>query len=251
MTTTTVVLLHGIGGAAWGTLPAALAPAPVMDWPLPGYGGSPLLPETSFPGWAAALCDALDAAGIARADILGHSVGGMLAQEFALTFPDRVRALVLYATTPAFGGRDPAFAEQFLAERLAPLDAGQDMATLAREMMPAMLGPAAPPEAAPAAIAGMAATPEDAYRATVRCLTTFNRREDIGRIAAPTLLVAGEHDPLAPPRTMERMRDAIAGARLILLPGAGHLAHLEYPAAFNAAVTGFLRAVPPDSERLG
>lgn len=241
---TTVVLLHGIGGAAWGPTLPALSPAPVLDWPLPGYGGTPLLAETSFPNWARALREALDRAGIPRADILGHSIGGMLAQEFALAFPERVRSLVLYATTPAFGGRDPAFAEAFLRERLTPLDEGRDMAALAAETMPAMLGPDAPAEAAPAAIAAMAAVPEAAYRATVRCLTTFNRRDDIARIAAPTLLIAGERDPLAPPKTMERMRDAIRGARLVVLPGAGHLAHLEYPAAFNAALRDFLRAVP-------
>lgn len=242
--TTRVALLHGIGGAAWGPTLPALAPAPVLDWPLPGYGGSALLAEASFAGWAAALRDALDARGIVRADVVGHSIGGMLAQEFALAFPDRVRGLVLYGTTPAFGGRDPAFAEAFLRERLAPLDRGVAMAALAAEMMPAMLGPDAPPEAAPAAIAAMAATPAEAYRATVRCLATFNRRGDTARIAAPTLLIAGERDPLAPPRTMERMRDAITGARLVVLPGAGHLAHLEYPAAFNAALREFLRGLP-------
>ncbi|MCO6414715.1 alpha/beta hydrolase [Siccirubricoccus sp. KC 17139] len=239
----TLVLLHGIGGAAWGPTLPALAPWTVLDWPLPGYGGSPMLAETSFPAWATALREALDRAGVARAVLLGHSIGGMLAQEFALTYPERVRALILYATTPSFGGRDPSFAEAFLKERLAPLEAGQSMAALAAESMPSLLGPEAPPEAAPAAIAALAATPEAAYRATVRCLTTFNRREETGRIAAPTLLVAGERDPLAPPRTMERMSQAIAGSRLVVLPRAGHLAHLEYPAAFNDAVAGFLRTL--------
>lgn len=240
---TTITLLHGIGGAAWRPTLPALAPAPVLDWPLPGYGGTPMLTETSFAAWAEALHARLQAEGIPRIDLIGHSIGGMLAQEFALRFPERVRALVLYATTPSFGGRDPAFAEGFLQERLAPLDAGQDMAALAAESMPPMLGPDAPPEAAPAAIAAMAAVPEAAYRATVRCLTTFNRRDDIGRIAAPTLLLAGERDPLAPPRTMERMRDAIRGSRLVVLPKAGHLGHLEYPAAFNAALREFLHSV--------
>jgi pimeloyl-ACP methyl ester carboxylesterase len=117
------------------------------------------------------------------------------------------------------------------------------MATLAAEMMPAMLGPDAPPDAAPAAIAAMAATPAEAYRATVRCLTTFNRRDDTAKITAKTLLIAGEKDPLAPPKTMERMRDQIAGSRLVVLPGAGHLAHVEYPAAFAAALSPFLRSL--------
>jgi pimeloyl-ACP methyl ester carboxylesterase len=215
----------------------------VLDWPLPGYGGTPMLAETSFPAWAEALRERLDREDIPRIDLLGHSIGGMPAQEFALRFPERVRALVLYATTPAFGGRDPSFAEAFLAERLAPLDAGKDMRALAAESIAPMLRPGTPEPLVREATEAMAAVPQDAYRATVRCLTTFNRRDDLGRIAAPTLLIAGEKDPLAPPRTMERMRDAIRGARLVVLPGTGHLAHLEDPTGFNAAVRSFLHGV--------
>jgi len=241
---TTVVLLHGIGGAAWKPTLEALAPTPVLDWPLPGYGGAPLLAETSFAAWAEALRAALDAADVPRADIIGHSIGGMLAQDFALRFPERVRRLVLYATTPSFGGRDPAFAESFLRERLAPLDSGTTLAGLADATIPLMFSDAAPPEAIAAATRAMAAVPEAAYRATLRCLVTFNRRDDIARLAVPTLLLAGERDPLAPPRTMERMRGAIPDAQLVVLAGAGHLAHLEHPAAFNAAIRAFLHAAP-------
>lgn len=231
---TELVLLHGIGGPAWGEIPAAVPDA--RSWPLPGYAGTPLGPR-GFAGWAAALAASL---GDAPVDLLGHSIGGMLAQEFFLTFPDRVRSLVLYATTPAFGGRDPAFAEEFLRDRLAPLDAGRNMTTLAADMMPAMLRPGAPAGAAEHAAAVMAAVPEAAYRETVTTLTTFNRRDDLARITAPTLLLAAEHDALAPPRTMQRMRDAMPNARLVTLAGAGHLAHLEQPAAFIAAVREFL-----------
>jgi len=240
---TRVVLLHGIGGAAWGpTLPVLANPpanplATPLAWPLPGYDGGALPPATSFAVWATALGAALEDAPV---DLLGHSIGGMLALDFALRQPDRVRRLVLYATTPAFGGRDPGFAAGFLRDRLAPLEAGGGTAALAAESLPGLFGPDAPPAATAAAIAALAAVPEAAYRAAVHCLTTFDRRADLGRIAVPTLLVCGERDALAPPRTMARMRDAIPGARLVVLPGAGHLAHLEYPAAFNAAVGGFL-----------
>lgn len=221
-----MILLHGIGGAAWGAVPGT-------PWALPGYEGKPLLPVTGFAEWAAAL-DATAPAG--ALDVLGHSIGGMLAIEFALRFPHRVRRLVLYATTPAFGGRDPAFAEAFLRERLAPLDAGQTMAEIAQTAIPSMMADAA---AAAPAIAAMAAVPAESYRATVRALTTFDRRADLPRLAAPTLLIAGERDPLAPVKTMQRMADAIPGARLVVIPGAGHLAHLEAPAGFLAALEGF------------
>ena len=70
----------------------------------------------------------------------------------------------------------------------------------------------------------------------------FDRRAALGQIAAPTLLVAGEHDRVAPPETMDAMAHAIPGARLLTLRGAGHLPHLEQPDAFDEALIDFLRS---------
>ncbi len=237
----TLVLLHGIGGGSWGRLRADLPGLDLLDWPLPGYGGSPMLAATTFPAISLALRDALDARGIARADLLGHSIGGMVAQDFCLSFPDRVGRLILYATTPAFGGRDPSFADAFLKARLGPLE-GRSMEQAAPLMLEGMLADDADPESWPAALAAMAAVPEDAYRATVRCLTTFDRRADLPRITAPTHLIAGDRDQAAPLKTMQRMADAIPGARITVIPDAGHLIHLERPAAFAAAVREALEA---------
>jgi 3-oxoadipate enol-lactonase len=231
-----VVLLHGIGGPSWGSLvPDAL------DWPMPGFCGTPPIAPMTFPALAAALRDALDARGIGRATLVGHSMGGMLAQEFVATWPESVGRLVLYATTPAFGGRDPSFAEDFLRARLAPLEGGRTMAEAAPDMLADMVEADADPAAMPQAIAALSAVPAAVYRETLRCLTTFDRRADLARIAAPTLLIAGERDQAAPLRTMQRMAEAIPGARLAMLPGTGHLAHLERPAAFRAALMSFLQ----------
>jgi pimeloyl-ACP methyl ester carboxylesterase len=81
----------------------------------------------------------------------------------------------------------------------------------------------------------------------VRCLVTFDRRAALGRIGVPTLLLAGERDPVAPPATMERMAARVAGARFMVLPGAGHLANLEGPAAFNEVLAGFLNEVASET----
>lgn len=242
----TVILLHGIGGAAWGPTLPALAGYDVIDWPLPGYGGSAPLPETTFPAMAAALCDMMEARGVARADILGHSIGGMVAQEFFVRFPARVRSLVLYATTPAFGGRDPSFAESFLKARLGPLDEGLSMPEAAPRMLEGIAAEDADPAAVAPAIAALAAVPEEVYRATLRCLTTFDRRAAQSAISVPTLLLAAEHDKAAPARTMARMAEVIPEAGLVTIPRAGHLAHLERPAVFNAALAAFLASVPAD-----
>lgn len=231
----TVVLLHGIGGATWdGLVPGAL------DWPMPGFAGTAPLGAMSFPALARALLASLDRQGIGRATLVGHSMGGMLAQEFIATWPDRVRKLVLYATTPAFGGRDPAFAEAFLRARLGPLEGGRSMAEAADDLLDGMFDLDVDPSARERAAAALAAIPAAVYRDTVRCLTTFDRRADLGRIAVPTLLIVGARDQAAPPRTMQRMAEAIPGSRLAVIPGGGHLVHLEQPDVFRATLLPFL-----------
>jgi pimeloyl-ACP methyl ester carboxylesterase len=229
------ILLHGIGGPSWGGLvPGAL------DWPFPGFCGTAPLPEMTFPALATALREEMDRRGIGKATLIGHSMGGMLAQEFVATWPERVAKLVLYATTPAFGGRDPAFAEAFLRARLGPLAGGRSMTEAAEDMLAGMFEPGAAPDAMPRAAAALGAIPEAVYRDTLRCLTTFDRRADLSRIAVPTLLIAGERDAAAPMKTMQRMADGIRSARRVVVPGAGHLIHLERPAAFRAALDPFL-----------
>lgn len=239
----TLVLLHGVGADArmFDPVIAPLAAhADVVAWNLPGYGGRAGRAPLGFPDLARDLVDALDRRGVARAVILGHSIGGMLAQEVAASFPDRVAGLVLSATTSAFGSRDGSFQETFLKTRLAPLDAGATMAELAARFVPSLVGPAARPEAAPTAAALMSALPEATFRAGLECLVTFDRRDDLTRIAVPTLVLAGEADTNAPLKSMTRMAEAIPGARLVVFPGIGHLAPLECPEAYAAAVGGFL-----------
>ncbi|MBL6455433.1 alpha/beta fold hydrolase [Belnapia sp. T6] len=242
-----LVLLHGIGGGSglWGPTLPALEDYRVLAWDMPGYGASPPV-EPGFPALAAALGRMLDAAELDRADLVGHSIGGMVALEFALTYPDRVRSLVLYASPPAFGGRGPDFRDRFLAARLAPLDAGRGMAALAPEVVEGLLGDDPDPEAAPAAIASMAAVPESGYRAALATLVTFDRRADLGRVEVPTLVLVGEADALAPFPVMHGMAGAIPGARMAIIAYAGHLAHLERPTEFNAMLCSFLDRVAED-----
>jgi pimeloyl-ACP methyl ester carboxylesterase len=239
-----IVLLHGLGGSAglWGPTLPVLADYRVLAWDMPGYGASAPV-EPGFPALAAALARMMDAAGLERADLVGHSIGGMVALEFALTWPERVRSLTLYASPPAFGGRDPAFRERFLADRLAPLEAGHSLGDIAGRVVGPLLGDAPDPRAAPAAIASMAAVPEAGYRAALATLVTFDRRADLESLDMPCLVLVGEADPLAPFHVMHMTASAIPGARMAIIADAGHLAHLERPADFNAMLTSFLDRV--------
>lgn len=244
-----LLLLHGIGadGRMFGPLVDRLwenGLRPGIQC-LPGYMGKPLEGPLTFPGLASALAAQLDELSkwgghMERVILLGHSIGGMVALEFAATFPERMRALILSATTPAFGSRDGSFQREFVKARLGPLDAGLTMAEMAAEAAPRLVGSAAAPEAVPTLVRLMSEVPEATFRAAVACLVAFDRRADLGRIAVPTLLIAGEEDPNAPLKTMTRMAEAIPGARLEVLRGIGHLAPLECPDLYADILRRFL-----------
>lgn len=225
-----IVCLHGIGGNTASFAPQLLGlsdQSRVIAWNMPGFGASEALSNVTFPVLSETLVSFLDALGIAQAHLCGQSIGGMLALESVCLFPDRVASLALIGTTAAFGGRDDSFKDAFLAARLQPLDEGLTLPDLAKSFVPEIVGPIASDEAQASAIASMSAVPVDTYRAIVRCLTTFNRRDDIARIEQPTCLIAGSHDQNAPAKTMARMAEKMPNARYHLVEGAGHLINLE------------------------
>ncbi len=240
-----VVLLHGIGGGreGWASTGAALAAAGFRALAVdqPGYGLSPPVVPFDLAGMAAAVERLISWAGEPAAIVVGHSMGGMVAQELAACAPQRVRALVLAGTSPAFGPSDGDWQRGFLAARCAPLDAGRGMAGLADDLVPTMVAPGADPARVAAAKALMAGVPEATYRAALAALLPFDRRAALPSIAVPTLVVTGEDDRTASPEVARRMAARIAGAQVEILPATGHLLMLERPAAFDAALLAFLK----------
>ncbi len=244
-----VLLLHGIGGgrAIWrGTLDAlAAAGFDAVAVDLPGYGGSASRPAGGIDHMAAAVVRLMDGLDMPSAVVLGHSRGGAVAQAMAASAPARVAGLVLACTSPAFGKADGAWQARFVAERLAPLDAGLGMPGLADALVPPMISPGANEGAAAVARAVMAAVPETTYRTVLAAIVDFDRRAALRAIAVPTLCLAGEHDRTAPPHVLQGMAQRIPGATFACLANAGHIANVEQPRAFADAVVGFLRASFP------
>ena len=241
---TTLVFLHGIGGgrAAWQRqLPYFESHGyKTLAWEAPGYGSAPAVEPYTFENAARALESAIDRlAGPVVA--IGHSMGGMIAQEGYARFPQKFSALVLAFTSPAFGGTSSEFAQQFIDARIKPLDLGRTMAEISARLMPTMHGAASDPMGLMLAAQVMATVPPDIYRKAVAMLTTFDRRADLARISVPTLVMAGSDDMIAPPGMMERMAQKIPGAEYVCLPGCGHLGPMDQPDAFNTALLTFLQ----------
>jgi len=245
--TPAVVFIHGIGGSARVWAPqvesfAAAGFAPVaLD--LPGYGARPPVEAMDFDVLAADVEAAIDQRGLIRPILVGHSMGGMVAQTALRRRPDGYSAAVLVCSSPAFGNAGGEFQKKFVADRLGPLDAGKTMADLAPKMVDRMIGPSADAAGRAHAVEVMSAVPAETYRAAVRCLVGFDERANLGTIAVPVLCLAGDKDPNAPAAVVERMASKIPGARYACLAGVGHLPNLEAPAAFDAAILSFLRRV--------
>lgn len=186
---------------------------------------------------AAALLRALD---VSRAHVLGHSMGGMTALHLALRYPALVDRLVLVSTTA--GGWSPRVLEAlkqppdpWIADPVARALAAQ------RQMIaPALLAECDSDLHALAALArGNRLTP-DGYLRQNAAIAAHDLHDDLARIAAPTLVIHGDLDPLIPIARGRELAAGIPGARSLFLPDTGHRPQLERPAAFRRAVTEFL-----------
>ena len=242
-----VLMLHGIGGGrhafARQTGPLAAAGYQAVAWDMPGYGHSATVDPYTMDALADECLELIDVLAARRLVLVGHSMGGMVAQEVAARAPERIAALVLAATTAAFGKPDGAWQRAFIAERTARLDAGMTMAELAQRLVADMVAPNADPSAIAEATAVMAAVPPSTYRAALAALMGFDRRAALADVRAPTLLIAGEHDKSAPPALMQKMAGRITGSQFVCLEDCGHLMNFEKPDAFNAALMGFLSRI--------
>jgi 3-oxoadipate enol-lactonase len=240
----TVLFLHGLGGGAESWRPQLDALSPMvrcLAWSMPGYGRSRSLPVTTIASLAGAAVGLLDAVEVERAVVVGHSLGGFVAQELALSHPDRVERLVLVATTATLGaGPGSSWAEEFRAARLAPLDEGRPMTELARTVVPGLVGPDCPAPVVRAATKLMGSIAPAAYRAALDAALGWDGRERLATLAVPTLCLAGQLDSLTPPAAVGQLAELIADCRFVVLEGSGHLVPLERPEEVSRQLRSFL-----------
>jgi 3-oxoadipate enol-lactonase len=240
-----LLFLHGIGGAAraWrGQLDYFGSRYRAVAWDMPGYGGSAPLATVSIATLADALQDFLQQIGTKKPVLVGHSIGGMIVQQWLTKYPDMAAAIVLAQTSPAFGNAAGDWQKNFIEARLGPLDRGETMRTLAPSLVKEIIGDEPDPAGMELARDCMASVPEATYRVTMLSMLGFDLRAALKTIAVPTLVLSGSKDKNAPAPTMAKMASYIPSAEYIDIEGAGHLVNLERPAAFNAALDQFLKA---------
>lgn len=239
-----LVFLHGLGGDWSNWIPQLehfAADYHCLSWTMPGYGESTALDPMNWSSLADAVVALLDHYAIDTATLVGLSMGGMVAQQFAVEHPQRLRDMVLVATSPSFGrpGRSD-FAEQYLASRYEPLDAGKTPADLAPAVVETLMGPDPHPDAPANCVASMSRITSDAYRRALECLVTWAFDDELHRIEAPTFCIAGADDATAPVKSMQRLVDGIDGAELAVIEQCGHLVNLDRPTEFNHLLGQFL-----------
>ena len=241
-----LLLIHGLGYARWGwepVLPGLAERFSVVLFDNRGIGESdaPPGPYTAAE-MAADVVQVLDEVGIERAHVVGTSLGGMIAQELALAYPERVDRLVLACTTPG-GPRAYPMPQQTVA--LMAEAATLEPAVALRRFVENALAPetvAARPELVDRIMAHRLATAQDpvAWAAQAAAGATFDAYDRLGALTAPTLVQHGDEDVVVDPRNAHLLVGLLPDARLERFPDTGHLYFWEAPERFVASVSAFL-----------
>lgn len=241
-----LLLIHGLGYARWGwepVLPGLAERFDVVLFDNRGIGESDTPPGPySAAEMASDAIQVLDEAGVERAHVVGTSLGGMVAQELALGYPDRVDRLVLACTTP--GGPKAHPMPQVTVALMAEA-ATLEPAVALRRFVENALAPAtvaAHPELVDGIMAHRLATAQQpvAWAAQAAAGMTFDAYARLGALTAPTLVQHGDEDVVVDPRNGDLLVELLPDARLERFPGTGHLFFWEEPERFVSSVSAFL-----------
>jgi pimeloyl-ACP methyl ester carboxylesterase len=218
----------------------------VVAWDAPGAGASPDPAESfTITDWAHSLAGFLDELDIDRADVLGLSWGGVLAQEFYRVYPARVDRLVLADTYAGWKGSLPANAVEQRRARCYR-DALRPAHDVVAEWVPKDFFFDAPPDLAAEMAKVVADFHPVGFRLMARSLADTDTSPVLETIDVPSLLLWGEGDTRSPLSVAEQLRSAIRGSELRVIPGAGHISNMEKPEEFNRLVLEFLPTSPSD-----
>jgi 3-oxoadipate enol-lactonase len=209
----------------------------VIRYDLRGHGGSPVVPGPySVADMADDVLHLLDGLGVDRFAYAGVSLGGAIGLQLAVTVPDRLTGLVVMASAARFP--DPP-SWKVRADRVR--EEGTEFLVPSR--IGAWVTPAfaeSQPEETERLLAMLRSTPREGYAACCETIESFDVRDRLAEITAPTLVIAGADDPATPPDTVRVVADGIPGARFVVVPEASHLVSAEQPEAVSAEIRQFL-----------
>jgi pimeloyl-ACP methyl ester carboxylesterase len=212
----------------------------VVAWDAPGCGASSDPPDHfRLPEYAECLESFVDALGLERVHVLGHSWGSVLALELYRRRPSIVRSLILVGAYAGWAGSLPPeeVAQRLeLALRIADLPPG----TFEPASMPGLFSTAMPEDRASELATIMSEIRPTATRTMAHALAETDLRDLLPHIQAPTLLLYGDADQRSPLSIAKELHATIPGSELVLMPGLGHECFLESAEAFGAEVCSFL-----------
>jgi pimeloyl-ACP methyl ester carboxylesterase len=255
-----LVLLHGIGGSleAWyRNIPALSAGHEVVALELPGCGRTsapPVYPRDTLGMFAQFVGAELDQLGLTRTVMVGSSLGGAVAIEYALRFPQHVDALILVSS--AGMSTDIGWPLRFLAiPGLGEWLSRPSRVTSERSLRGIVADPEVITDDEIDTAHQLAQLPgaQHAFLSMLRVYCSFFglRRSEIKRIVnglnridAPVLLIWGDRDAIVPVDSMRTALRHLRQAQAAILPGAGHLPYVEQPEAFNRLLLDFVAALP-------
>jgi len=233
-----IVFLHGVGSdkSVWRPQIEHFARSRhAIAFDYPGYGESdPADTEADHDEFAAAILAAMDALEVGQAHICGLSLGGVVAIAMHHAAPDRCASLIIADSFSAHPDGRGIFNRSVKGSR------AMTMREFAEERVDVLLAPNAPDALRDEVVATMAEISPDAYRIGARAVWLADQRERLGSIQVPTLVIVGDQDRVTPPMLSRDLASRIAGSRLVEIGSAGHLANIEQPTAFNAAIDEFL-----------
>jgi pimeloyl-ACP methyl ester carboxylesterase len=243
---TPIILLHGFPDS-WLSYETVLAHLPTTIRTVAvsqrGFGNSDKPTAGYHPrNLAADLADFMKLRKIPEAIIVGHSMGALVAQSFALDFPERVAGLVLIGTfkTQAENAE--------LLEMIETLDRMTDPVDpdLVRAFQASTLAQPVSDKFFATVVAEGARLPLSVWRAALTEIAAYDDFAELARITAPTILYWGERDGFSTYEQQQELASEIAGAELRVYAGAGHSLHWEKPRRFAADLANFVRALSRD-----
>jgi len=248
-----LLFIHGAGGnnRFWAHQFRALEGVNAYALDLPGHGRSEGRGFKTIPAYRGFLSSFLEALALEKAILVGHSMGGAIALDFALRHPTRTDklspGLAPKLSSPIWGdslsteglilvgtGARLRVAPAILSGILADFDAAVDL------ICEWSYGPSAPEGLMRQGRRQMRQTPREVLYGDFAACDAFDVMADLNRINCPTLVICGTQDRLTPPKYSAHLRDHIPGAELVLVEGAGHMVMLERPEEVIRAMEGFI-----------